>query len=867
GNYVITCEKTGFTSYSSQIDVMSSKSVSISMTPGAALVTGYVWGKTWVDTMIVYAPITNATLNFVNVSRADSFSVVTDNTYGDYKISLPGDQKYIVVSTANGFTLRNEPCTLATQIKTTQVFMDTLQGRGMIHGIVMLSTDRSLKSNVTINLMSTSTGELMATSKSATNGYYEIKNLVDGKYEIVAGCEGYVLDSIIGAKTIEISGGKATPYRSDILMTPGSKLLRWSVLNDSLFAGTIKLQSPLVKSIAIKDSLPNAGHGIYVIGCDAKQAGIIDLSYHRFSVPEDATVFIDTLQMDLRHSIEDTLVPVNGKVTVSITATSLLDSVYLFYKDPLWTTYSVEKIIRSDTAYTVSILPPKDGKSMQYYFKAWRGLNIYGYDKELYTAYVAPDLGSLSKIEVLPSTDDTLVYPSGYSINFAIKGYYSSTFILGEIGNVNSVSWDLVNAQGCVLTSKNGLQTTVKTGTLKSDGVVLLTISIDTAKIRMVPGAKNSLIVPFKVSGSALKQIHVKRTDAGNPNPIKNSSSDKAEFLAVGLDENGNQLSITPEWSVSPAFAGTIKSSGVFNPSMDYAGYVRIYAQSSGIVGEYVSDGSSIEGLNVRYMIMCKSTPDTAVTSQGCRIIFPAGIVKDGDVGILDFSLKELKNKIRRSTGLFKTVDTVAYEINEMENVAFNMTTDSIRIVMDVPDNYKTGKREMGIGHWDGDSLCWRILANSVLSSDKNSVSAALTHFSAYSLLVKAGTSMYVEINPNPFSPYVRPKRPQIPYAGTCISFQAESQERNLHKVNVKIYNVTGDLVWAISIPNANTNPYQVWWDGKTLGKEKMIEIPSNVIAENGDKMCRNGRYFVVVSTVDATGKEKRMMKQVVLLK
>jgi hypothetical protein len=865
GTYMITCEKTGFTSYSAQIDVMSSKGITISMVPGAALVTGYVWGKTWVDSISVYAPITNATLKFVNVNKTDSFSVVTDNTYGDYKISLPGGQDYIVYSTANGFTSRAVPCKLATQAKTTQVFMDTLQGRGMIHGIVMLTTDRSLKANVTINLMSTSTGELIATSKSSTSGYYEIKNLVDGKYEIVAGAEGYVLDSIIGSKTIEISDGRATPYRSDILMVPGSKLIKWNVLNDTLFTGTIKLQSPLVKSIAIKDSLPNAGHGVYVMGCDAKQSEIIDLSYHRFSVPENATVFPDTFQMDLRHSAKDTLVPVNGKVSITLRALSLLDSVYLYYKDPLWSTFSVEKILLSDTVYTISILPPKDGKSMQYYLKAWRGMDVYGYDKELYATYVAPDLGSLSKFEVIPSTEDTLVYPSGYSINFAIKGYYSSAFIPGEIADKNSISWDLVNAQGCATTSKYGLQNIVKTGTLKSDGVVLLTITIDTTKTRMIPGSKNSVIVPFKVSGSGLKKIIVKRTDAGNPNPIKNSNSDKAEFTALGYDDKGNQLSITPEWSVSPAFAGTINSSGIFKPSTDYVGYVHIYAQSSSVAGEYISEGSSQAGLNVRYMIMCKSIPDTALTSQGCRIIFPAGIVKEGDVGLLDFSLKELNNKMNRGSGLYQTVDTVAYEIKEVENVQFNMTSDSLRIVMDVPDVYSKMNREVVIGRWNTDSLCWNLLPNSIVSADKKSVSASLAHFSAYSLLKKVGVSMSLDISPNPFSPYVRPAMPKIPYFGTCISFMAELQGEDKHRVNVRIYNVTGDLVWAITIRNAENRPYQVWWDGKTLNKEAEYDPRTNTVP--GEMMCRNGRYFVVVSSIDRTGKEKRLMKQIVLFK
>jgi hypothetical protein len=627
------------------------------------------------------------------------------------------------------------------------------------------------------------------------------------------------------------------------------------------------LQSPLVRTISTNDSLQNAGHGIYVLGCDAKQSSTIDLSYHRFKIDVADVLHIDTIKMDVMHVFKDTITPVNGKISVTLRAENLIDSAYLYYKDPLWTTFSVEKICVADSVFTFSITPPKDGKAIQYYFKAWRGIDVYGYDKELYTPFVSPDLGSLSKFEIIPSSQDTVTYPSGYTIEFLIKGYYSSTFIPGEIDRSESIVWGLSDAQGCILSATTGKTVTVKTGNGKSLKPVILTVTIDTTKIRMIPGAKNTAIIPFYVSGSALKTIIVLRTDAGNPNPIKNSAADKAEFSAKGMDEKKNLLNITPAWSISPAFAGTITSSGVFKPSGDYVGNVRIFAQATGIAGEFVSEGSSVAGLNVHYMILRKSIPDTAISSEGCKIIFPPGVVKAGDVGVLDFSSRELKNKIRRSTGLFKTVDSIAYEIKEMENVAFELSSDSIRIEMDVPTVYRSGNREMFIGRWSEDSLCWFMLKNSLISADKSKISAALTHFSAYSLLVKSGNTIQLEISPNPFSSYVRPKHPQLPYYGTCISFQAESQDRNLYKINVKIYNVTGDLVWSMTIPNANTNPYQVWWDGKTSSKDIFIEEPLNVIAVNGDKMCRNGRYFVVLSMVDANGKERRMMKQMVLMK
>ncbi len=272
GAYVLTCEKTGFTSYSSPVDVMSSKSITITMQPGAALVTGYVWGKTWVDSSVVFAPVTNASLKFVNTTRADSFSVKTGNTYGDFKISLPGDQKYVVYSFSNGFTSRTVPCTLATKAKTTQVFMDTLQGLGMLHGMVMLSTDKTPRANVTINLMNTASGEMAATTKSSSSGYYEIKNIKDGKYEVVAGYTGLVLDSVTNSETVEIVNGKTLPWSVDIFMKPGDKIVSWNILDDSLFEGSIKLQSPLVKTLSVKDSLKNAGHGTYILSCDANRA-------------------------------------------------------------------------------------------------------------------------------------------------------------------------------------------------------------------------------------------------------------------------------------------------------------------------------------------------------------------------------------------------------------------------------------------------------------------------------------------------------------------------------------------------------------------------------------------------------------------
>ena len=83
---------------------------------------------------------------------------------------------------------------------------------------------------------------------------------------------------------------------------------------------------------------------------------------------------------------------------------------------------------------------------------------------------------------------------------------------------------------------------------------------------------------------------------------------------------------------------------------------------------------------------------------------------------------------------------------------------------------------------------------------------------------------------------------------GNCIYFKVETDRTHLRDVKVRIYTITGEPIWAMHIQNANQYPYQLWWDGRTSGKELVWTKPGNIIAEKGERMCRNGRYFVVVS-------------------
>jgi hypothetical protein len=239
-----------------------------------------------------------------------------------------------------------------------------------------------------------------------------------------------------------------------------------------------------------------------------------------------------------------------------------------------------------------------------------------------------------------------------------------------------------------------------------------------------------------------------------------------------------------------------------------------------------------------------------------------------------------MSNAITRGGGTIHVVGQ-AYDIQEMNNIglSFASGTDSIRLRIDVPAELQTTvknrKASYKIGLWDPDSLQWDTLTNSVVSADGKMVSAAVPHFSRYAL-VSTGGSLGVTkftLTPNPFSPYITPTAEfqsrlggTVP-AGGCFEFMLDSDKPTLKSVQLRVYTVTGDMVYSMVLrAPSKEQEYYLWWNGKTTDGQKVWDgIEGSAIATS--KMCRNGRYFAVLTATDLGGKEKNSMLPLVILK
>ena len=907
GSYTLIATKIGFESYSGALNVSSSAQLSISMPSGAAMLKGCVIGATWIGGVQVFAPITNATIVFTDTSVAPSktFSATTDATYGDYGISVSGNRLYTSSASAAGFISKTERLSDLIKPGSTLIYNDTLRSLGMVSGYVLMSAGRTAVDNATVSLLDPATNQVRFSTKSQANGYFEIRTIADGAYCVKSGATGFVTDSIRASDTIYISSGKTTIQGAlagatglAVFMSAGQKTVSWVILdaNGGLdTAAIVSVQSPLQKIIRYGQTLTGAGYGDYIVSVNASAPTAIDLAYHVFSVKAAETAHVDSVRLSVINTTDTALSIVHDSVRVGLraAATDTLDSATVFYRDINTPGYSASALKGPATSFSFSIRPPKDGSTMNYYFKAYRGKDIYGQTSESFYTYIQPDTTRLSKLELIPSSGDTLTIGAKSKIRIKFQGYFGSQFLSAVMHDTTAIVWKLINApRGTSFIDSTGPEVSFITGSDSSTVPLKLRAAIDTTKQRIAAQLSTpEIALYFRVSGRQAQSITLQRIDAGNPNPITTSTLSKAEFAAQGLDALGKSLTVSPQWSVSPTNAGVIDAFGVFKPSRGFSGNVRIYAQADGFTGEYNAQGESEKqyGLEVVHIIAAQSSPDTVSNFRGCTIIFPDSIVSSDKSGLLQIAMPTLNNRLQLTSGV-QTVVGSAFDITEQNGVIFQPRHgDSIRLVLDIPEasikNMAIGGYKMNIGAWSSDSLQWRVLPNSVINTAEKTISAKLTHFSRYAILVQStALTSTLSILPNPFSP--DKKASDFPSLssrlgkdtpkGTCISFSPESPDATVQEIRIAIFAIMGEQVSKIIMRNASKMiEYHLWWDGRTTNQSGItwdaLKLPSSGDANGrvmaGDKMCRNGRYFVVLTVKDFSGKEKNYMKQVVLIK
>jgi hypothetical protein len=921
GTYAISATKTGFSAKQTSLDVFGSKQVSVTLASGASLVKGRIYGSTWGDAGRVYAPITNATVRFIDssASPADTFETVSDWAYGDYQISLPGSmegKEYVMYAAGEGFIGRMRQQPVLARSGKTQTVNDTIAGLASVNGTVSRSEDGKAIGGVEVVLLDTATGAIALSARSDAQGYFELRGIADGAYAVRAGKESYTLDSIhlldtgstvVRDSIIDIVDGRAVKIGAEALiietiqvkLAPGEKSLFWLARHSGMPVSdaSVKIESPLRKTMRLGDTLSGVGPGAYIVTIDADADSILDCVRRTTTIPDtEDTIYVDTVPLPVAHASLESLSVQSGAITLRAASTVELDSIRMSYRGDDAT--KIDSLVADSITesggrywYWFTCAPRKTGAMLVYYFEAYLGDAVYGYDKETFRAFIRPDTTTLSRIMVDPGGDDTLAVAADATIAFTFQGYYGSRFVRDTRLSDKDVSWSLRNAQGCRFKGNNpasaeGLTVTLTTPSSRADSVVTVIAMLDTSRRDIASGLSPEVRVPLRVKGS-LDSVFVKRVDSDELY-VTTASSDRAEFVAQGITAEGERVAVSAQWRIHPENAGAISAHGVFDPSSRFVGRVAVVAAIGDVTGYFnAQTGSDVNesGLAVHYFIPMHA--DSVTNHEGLTIVFPDSVVGPNDEAEVKLATPLLKNRMYRSPSDsgFLMIGK-GYDIDELNDVAFRIDKDSIQLKLDIPEEYQADAAQdaaaFTVGRWNPDSIRWEPLDGATVLREGTLISVNVAHFSRYAVMFRKETvAGELRVFPNPFSPYIRPVNrygdgytTDLPF-GACFEITPKAMVDPLD-VRLDIYNIKGEHVVFARLINPEPNrQYHLWWDGRTsreFNKEVYAEKIGNnelrqvMVTENGP-MCRNGRYFAVLTVKDGEGNISRKMVQTVLIK
>ncbi len=637
-----------------------------------------------------------------------------------------------------------------------------------------------------------------------------------------------------------------------------------------------------------------------------------------------------TLSLSVTYMASTAEVANDGKVKIEWPKSELtrISRIELFYRSEGSVSFDDTSALFVENALReFRIKPVRDGCNLYYYFRVHlENGDIYGSGNQLYSLFVTPNDKIISRVTVEPGVTggDTLVIASSYRTTFNFKAFYSDQFLPivdrdGRPVNVGAVSWKVwrvdrgTNSRDTVRGAGTAFSYTAPASNDGAQNLILQAALAPSNGYRPKPGAslKDTVVeFPIRVTGKALKSISILRK--GDVGPILNTET--AGFRAEAFDSSGTPVTVLPqEWGVYPNngrdSAGTIDGDGLFTPNPVFVGMAGIVATVGGKRLEYTEPGTEVPGQRVKYLL--RRSGSEVNTLKGLRIVFDS--VRTSTV--LDVTVPQLKNYIHRGTENYTMADSVAFDMTVIDTTAI---AGDVVLEFDLPRHLRdfvgNGDYEFRVGKWFPDSLQWiptdstRIIGGVVstalsprtaaegqsLSKVKSAVFArkaskapalfkqvsrasALYVSARYALVLKtSNTSLSMSISPHPFSPYIVPKK-EYPNnrdtAGTCIKVNIQAPMPSVKSVKVRIHNAAGKMVWGVEKLGAETGENRFWWNGRTSGSGNGGAVSEIVWSEdyyNSNKsrpMCRNGRYYVMVIMTDMEGKQKRVMRSLVLMK
>lgn len=395
--------------------------------------------------------------------------------------------------------------------------------------------------------------------------------------------------------------------------------------------------------------------------------------------------------------------------------------------------------------------------------------------------------------------------------------------------------------------------------------------SNDSTKVKIKPTLEGSFILTISATyrGSSARVTQTVQSlnaplasirVSSNANKLSNTSPG-IQFSFAGLDTNQRSIYLgsSLQWSISPAAAGTISSTGFFKPAdSTFIGTVTVTAK------DLSGSMSGSTDLSV-FAQLLPSTSTVLTNKEGMTLSISSGSVP----GPLNITIakpqfgpgKKNYNPVSRPTSY--VVSDRQYSLTYEADFALRGDSLLQNATLNVPldNSLKFFDGATVLGYYDPNTNEWDILdaaqvpknfgdGQDIIAGVNDLSYGTFRRFGEYSLLTENQPLgiKYLAVLPTPFSPEVSQAR---------IGYFLNSAQPPA-SVTIRIFNMRGELVRTLlqddlQFPGrygSRAGIKEIFWDGKT----------------DDGLIARNGRYVMQVVAKDGSGEVKELTS-IVLVK
>ena len=531
-------------------------------------------------------------------------------------------------------------------------------------------------------------------------------------------------------------------------------------------------------------------------------------------------------------------------VTVNYTASASSYQAYLYYTQGNNPETAVAMTQNTTTKTLSANIPATYSTSDITYYIVVKELTGSSVTYKSSPVTLTPEaVGVLTATSYEPSIDNiTVRLNDTYSVKLNVKDGKNTSLSdkFNGTSATGTISWVASDTTAFKIVSSSSDKTTASFTPLK----------IGTYKLTAVASLNGAIL--REAATITVGQISLKNIQVTSPYSIVSNKIQGIQFTYSGTDTSsktvalGNNLS----WSIAPAGAGTIDSTGYFVPvDTTYIGLVTVTATDK-------LQGKSGTNDVLLYAEVNSTTTTVLTNKEGMSLSITSGSV--------DFPIhltlarsqfgpgKKYYAPVGGDVSYVASDKQYIFQYSADRALVDNKLNKSATLVLPIDATLRLFDGEKVVGFYDGDYNEWNILTSTPVS-DK--LQAGLSVLGEYSILTTnepLGIA-HAALLPNPFSPSVAPVK---------IGYKLNTTKTQAH-VTIMVFNVRGDIVRTIMKddpqfpgiygpdPSLTTDSKKIiTWDGKT---------------DDGYDAL-NGRYIIRIQAKDPTGEVSKILP-VVLIK